>query len=184
MAAVRAALRHERDFLDALDRWSPGLLGLALAFADDAATAHRMVEDGWLRALRRGQLDDPAGSRRVAVVRAMTGTGTDTRRDGPLAAAQRSLRLAVRGAGVVVLPGQRERRPPAGRTSVAPARLEVADLRRLPPPLRLVLLLTDVQGWPAEEVEELLEVRPQAHRAILGHARRGLLTVRPSSASA
>jgi len=185
MAPVRAVPLDERAFAEALDRESPGLLALALAFADDATTAHRLVEEGWLRALRSGRLDDPAGSVRVAVVRAMADVGTSTgSQDAALVAAGRALRLAVRASGVLDLPVQRDRRAVAAPGTVLPSVLHPADLRRLVPPLRLVLLLTDVQRWSHEEVVELLEVRPQAHRAILGHARRALLTAVPRTASA
>ena len=191
MTVVRAAQQDEQRFLAVLDRWSPDLLGLALAFADDAGTAHRLVELGWTRALHGGLLDDPTSVVRTAVVRAMAGA-VDGRAaaaevqvdDQALLTAQRTLRHALRAAGVLVLPRQRTGRPEAPAGS-APRALDLGYLRRLPAPLRLVLLLTDVQHWPAAEVEVLLEVRPAAHRSILGHARRALLTGPvPRSASA
>jgi hypothetical protein len=179
MTAVLSARMDEHAFGAALDRWSPGLLGLAMAFAADAGTAHRMVEHGWLGALRQGQPDGRAGSVRLAVVRAMTEPAAGER-DPALLAGRRALRLAVRAGGVLVLPDQRDRR--RRRAPGAPAlpdALEVTDLRRLPPPLRLVLLLSDVQRWPAAEVEALLEVRPEVHRAVLGHARECLASAIP-----
>jgi hypothetical protein len=105
--------------------------------------------------------------------------------DLALAAGQRALRLAIRSSGVVVLPGQRDRRHTGAVATALPAVPTAADVHRLAPPLRLVLLLVDVQRWPAQEVEALLEVRPAALRAILGHARRTLLApVQLRSASA
>ena len=182
MTAVRAAQLDEQAFGETLDRWSPSLLGLAGAFSDDAATAERLVEAGWLDALRGGRLDDPAGGIRVAVVRAMTDPQSPGG-DPAVAAARRELRLAVRASGVLVLPAQRDRR--SSTPVLLPASLTPADLRRLAPPLRLVLLLSDVQRWPAAEVEELLGGRPLARRAILGHARRSLaIAVAPLAASA
>jgi hypothetical protein len=174
MTTVRAAHAGERQFSVALDRWSPGLLGLAVAFAADAGTAHVMVERAWLRALRRGQLDGPADGTRVTLVRAMTETGADER-DAAVIAGQRALRLAVRAGGVLVLPRQRDpRRARPTTVPVLPDGLRLDDLHRLSPPLRLMLLLTDVQQWPAVEVEALLEVRAEVRRAILSHAREEL----------
>ena len=174
MTAVRPAVRDEQDFAEALDRWSPSLIGLAAAFTDDARAAHRMVERGWLRALQHGALEDPAAGVRVAVVRAMA---EPARReaDPALLAGQRALRRALRTSALPVLPRQQDRRSSRSTPAALPSALAREDLRRLAPSLRLVLLLSDVQRWPAAEVEELLEVRPEAHRAILGHARRCLL---------
>ena len=178
MTAAHATTDGEQRFVEGLDLWSPSVLGLALAFADAPATAHRMTEHAWSAALRLGHLDDPAASVRLAVVRQMA-TGDPAaraRQDASLLAGTRSLRLAVRASGVLVLPQQRvggSRSSGTSRTLSAVPTL--ADLRLLDPPLRLVLLLTDVQGWPPEEVQALLEVRPAAHRAVLGHARRTLV---------
>ena len=190
MTAVRAAQQDERDFSTALDRWSPGLLALALAFAQDAGTAHRMVEHGWVGALRSGDLEDPTADVRTLVVRAMAGPGhgpgdsAGAGADAAVLAGQRALRHALLAAGVLVLPRQRAGGPPVAAARL-PVALDLSDLRRLPPPLRLVLLLTDVQRWPAAEVEALLGVRPAARRSILGHARRTLLAaLEPRSASA
>ena len=182
MTVLRAARLDEQAFGEALDRWSPSLLGLAGAFADHAGTAERLVEAGWLDALRAGRLDDPAGGVRIAVVRAMTDPLVPGG-DPAVVAARRELRLAVRASGVLVLPAQRD--PRSSAPVRLPTSLGLADLRLLAPPLRLVLLLCDVQRWPAAEVEELLGVRPLARRAILGHARRSLAAaVAPRSASA
>lgn len=175
MAAVAVAIDDEQSFAEALDRWSPGLLGLARAFTPDAATAHRMVERGWSGALREGHLDDPGSPVRLSVVRAMA-RSTEPEPDLALAAGQRALRLAIRSSGVVVLPRQRDRRHAEAVAATLPAVLTLGDLQLLAPPLHLVLLLVDVHRWPAQEVEELLEVRPAALRAILGHSRRALLT--------
>lgn len=190
MTVVRAAQQDERDFSTALDRWSPGLLALALAFTEDAGTAHRMVEHAWSSALREGHLDDPTADVRTAVVRAMAGggpgasAGAGAGADPAVLAGQRSLRHALHAAGVLVLPRQRTGRPRAA-AALQPVALDLADLGLLAPPLRLVLLLSDAQRWPAEEVEALLGVRPAARRSILGHARRALLTaLQPRSASA
>ena len=177
MTAVALASQDEQAFAEALDRWSPGLLGLAGSFAPDTATAHRMVERGWSGALREGQLDDPGRPVRLAVVRAMASSGPGEP-DLALAAGQRALRLAIRSSGVVVLPGQRDRRRTGAVGAALTAPPTAEDVHRLAPPLRLVLLLVDVHRWPAQEVEALLEVRPAALRAILGHARRTLLASR------
>jgi hypothetical protein len=177
-AAYAVTTDDEQRFVEALDRWSPSVLGLALAFADGPATAHRMTEHAWCAALRRGHLADPAASVRLAVVRQMATDDPDVtvRQDPSLRSGTRALRLAVRASGVLVLPQQRTGGSrPSGTGSALVAAPQLADLRLLDPPLRLVLLLSDVQGWPPEEVQALLEVRPAAHRAILGHARRALV---------
>ena len=174
MTAVAPVLRDERGFSEALDRWSPSLLGLARSFAPDVATAQRMVERGWTSALRSGHLDDPGRPVRLAVVRAMA-VSAQPEADLALAAGQRALCLAIRSSGVVVLPGQRDRRAATAVGATLPVTPALGDLDLLAPPLRLVLLLVDVHRWPAQEVEELLEVRPAALRAILGHSRRALL---------
>ncbi len=156
-----------QDLARLVDQHSPHLLQVAGFFAADGAAAQRMVVRAWHLALPVLLPDPLAGAEgteppRVALVRALAvGDPDDPRVDS----GARALRLAVQGAGCFVPLQLQPVTAAAGRDDL-PARL-----RAVVGPLRLVLLLTDVQGWAAQDVEELLEVRPAARRALLALAR-------------
>jgi DNA-directed RNA polymerase specialized sigma24 family protein len=157
----------EAGFGRVLDRISPGLLALGRCFATDDATAERLVEGAWRSALR-GEL--PGTRLPVALARRMAVAAAD---DPPaLASARQRLRLALATGGSTGLPGQRDRRQAAGPGGSAPLAREIAVL---PPALRVALVLHDVHGWPAQDVQALLGVSHGVFARLLGQARARLV---------
>lgn len=157
----------EDGFVRALDRISPALLGLARCFVTDDATADRMVEGAWSSALRGEVL---GAALPVALARRMAVPAAD---DPPALVTARRLLRTVLAPGGARLPGQRDRRSGAAGPA---ARAPLAEgISTLPLAVRVVLVLHDVHGWPAGDVQALLGVSPDVGARMLGHARSGLV---------
>lgn len=158
-------LRLDEDgFGRALDRLSPGLLALARCFAPDDATADRMVEGAWRSALRG---EARGAALHVALARRMAVAAPD---DPPsLGIARQRLRIALGSAARSPLPVQRDHRRPGGGPATGVPLSHV--ISALPSALRVALVLHDVHGWPARDVQSLLGVSRSSCATMLGQAR-------------
>jgi RNA polymerase sigma-70 factor (ECF subfamily) len=185
-AALRR--RHESAFAALVDEYSPPLRRLALTYVRSAAVADEVVQETWLAVVRGIDRFEGRSSLKTWIYQILTNIaktrGERESRTVPLSS------LAVDGDEHAVDPARfldesHERWP--GHWAAPPSRWdelpeswllgrETMDVLRdavdaLPPAQRQVILLRDVDGWPADEVCELLELTEVNQRVLLHRAR-------------
>ena len=187
VAAIRAG--DAAAFAELVDRHSPAMVRVALAYVPSRAVAEEVVQETWVAVLRG--IDGFAGrsSLKTWIFRILTNlamkSGARERRSVPfaaLAAAEDTGEPAVDPERF--LPADHGRYP--GHWVIAPARwptpeegllagelraVVVAAIGALPVAQRTVLALRDVEGWAAEEVCAALELSAGNQRVLLHRAR-------------
>ena len=179
LAALRAG--DEGAFRRLVAEHSSALLRLALIHSPSRAVAEEVVQETWIAVLRGLDGFEARSSLRTWISRILIRTA------GRRAASEgRSLPFsAVAGEDEPPVDPARFHRdgPWAGhwiQPPVDPAeRVLGAEVREhieraiaaLRSPQREVLVLRDVEGWPAQEVSELLELTPGNQRVLLHRAR-------------
>jgi RNA polymerase sigma-70 factor (ECF subfamily) len=189
-AALVRALRSgdEGSFAAAVDTYSPALLRLAMTFVRTRDLAEEAVQETWLSVMRGIDRFEGRSSfkswlftilRNTAIKRAererhsmpMSSLVADEH-DGPVLDPDRFL-----PADHPEWPGHWAIGPtawplPEERLMATEAReVIVGAIRTLPPAQRAVIALRDVEGWPAQEVCEALEVSEGNQRVLLHRAR-------------
>lgn len=144
LAAHRAGDPHA--FGELVARHRSGMWGVAVRTLRHSEDAADVVQEALVAAYRRAASYRGEASVRTWLHRILVNACIDRLRQ-------------ERRRGTVPLP---DVEPRARRRDVAAdvvTRLSVADaLATLPPPQRVAVVLVDVQGWPLDEVAEILEV--------------------------
>ena len=187
VAALRAG--DEQAFAALVDRHSPALIRVALAYVPSRAVAEEVVQETWVAVVRgidgfEGRSSLKTWIFRILAHLAMRG-GSRERRSVPfaaLAAAEDTGEPTVDPGRF--LPADHELFP--GHWAIAPARwptpeegllsgetraVIAAAIGALPRAQRTVIALRDVEGWSAEEVCAALELSPGNQRILLHRAR-------------
>jgi RNA polymerase sigma-70 factor, ECF subfamily len=161
------AHRDEQTFREIYRRHGSALYGFARSLVQGDGVAEDIVQEAWLRAVRRLPSFDGRSSLRTWLIGFVVHCCHETWRDG-------------RRHGVGLGDGE-----PGGDTAlpVLPARghAEKLDLERalarLAPGYRTVLLLHDLHGMTHEEIAALLEIAPGTSKSQLARARQALRTL-------
>jgi RNA polymerase sigma-70 factor (ECF subfamily) len=188
---LAAALRRgDADaFATLVDRHSPAMLRVALAYVPSRATAEEVVQETWIAVMRGIDRFEGRSSIKTWIFRILTNvamrSGARERRSMPFSALAES---EDSGEPTVdadrFLPADHERYP--GHWALMPARwptpedgllagetreVIAAAIAELPDAQRTVISLRDIEGWTAEEVSEALEITPGNQRVLLHRAR-------------
>lgn len=193
LARLRAG--DEAAFALILDAWSSGMLRQARTFVATADSAADVVQDTWLAVIQSIDRFEGRCALKTWVCRILVNTAkrrrVRERRTLPMSSAGEGIRLGeeagpsidpdrFQGAGEPY-PGHWRQFPepwtviprsPEQHTldSELRARLEEA-LAELPDRQRTVIIMRDVQGFPAEEVCAVLDISPSNQRVLLHRAR-------------
>ncbi len=182
---------EEAAFTQLVSQHTPGLLRVARSYVSSQAVAEEVVQETWLGVLRGLERFEGRSSVRTWVFRILTNRaqtrGAGESRTVPFAAL--AAREAAEGFTAVdperFLPADHDRWPhhwaaPPRRWDSSPEdalshaetlRLVREAIEGLPPTQRLVITMRDLEGWPAEEVCEVLEVSAANQRVLLHRAR-------------
>jgi RNA polymerase sigma-70 factor (ECF subfamily) len=190
-AEVVAALRagDERVFEDLVDELGPSMLRIARMYVSTRAVAEEVVQEAWLGVLTGIDRFEGRSSLRTWIFRILTNRAkTRGEREG------RSLPLSSLGPDGS---GEDERAVDAdrfyssgryeGHWTSAPSRwselpenrlvgketigVAQAAIDGLPPTQRAVITMRDIEGWPAEDVRNVLGLSESNQRVLLHRAR-------------
>lgn len=173
----------ESAFRDLIETYGPSLLRLAMTYVGSHAVAEEVVQDTWVGVLRGIERFEGRSSLKTWVFTILANTaktrGVRERRTIPLS----SLAPSDGDAEPAVDP----ERFFAGRWATPPStwgdlpeqavlagetrRRLVEAIERLPEMQRRVVTLRDVEGWPANEVCELLDLSEANQRVLLHRGR-------------
>jgi RNA polymerase sigma-70 factor (ECF subfamily) len=187
VAGLRAG--DERAFAALLDRHSPAMLRVALAYVPSRAVAEEVVQETWIAVMRGIDRFEGRSSLKTWIFRILTNVamrgGSRERRSVPFAA----LATAEDTGGPSVdpdrfLPADHELFP--GHWVLMPSRwptpeegllsgetraVIVAAIEKLPKAQHTVLALRDIEGWSSDEVCAALEISAGNQRILLHRAR-------------
>ena len=186
-AEIVAALRRgdEAVFADLVDAYSPGLLRMARMYLRDQAVAEEVVQETWIGVLRGIDRFEGRSSLKTWIYRILMNTArTRAKREArsvPFSAAaggdepsvdpDRFLDADHRHAGAWML-GPSEWQTPEEELLQGETRdVILAAIDELPEAQRAVITMRDVEGFPPEEVSELLGVTDGNQRVLLHRAR-------------
>jgi RNA polymerase sigma-70 factor (ECF subfamily) len=186
---VAALGRGDADaFATLVDRHSPAMLRVAMAYVPSRAAAEEVVQETWIAVIRGIDRFEGRSSLKTWVFRILTNvamrSGARERRSLPFSA------LAAEDSGGPsvdpdrFLPADHERYP--GHWAILPTRWPTPEeglmagetreviaraIAELPDAQRTVIALRDVEGWSSDEVSEALEITPGNQRVLLHRAR-------------
>lgn len=189
-ALVAALCRGDADaFATLVDRHSPAMIRVAMAYVPTRATAEEAVQETWIGVMRGIDGFEGRASLKTWIFRILTNvamrSGARERRSMPfsaLAEAENSGEPSVDPDRF--LPADHELFP--GHWTIMPARwptpeegllagetreVITAAIAELPAAQRTVIALRDVEGWTSEEVCEALEISAGNQRILLHRAR-------------
>jgi len=174
----------ERAFAELVDRYGPAMRRLALTFVRSPAVADEVVQETWLGVLRGIGRFEGRSSLKTWLFRILTNTAKTRaereRRSVPFSSLEADAaedepsvdpdRFFADGAWAT---------PPARWDDVPEARLLSAETRAvidraiagLPDGQRLVITLSDVEGWPPAEIRNVLDLSETNQRVLLHRAR-------------
>jgi RNA polymerase sigma-70 factor, ECF subfamily len=187
---VAALCRGDADaFARLVDRHSPAMIRVAMAYVPTRAAAEEAVQETWIGVMRGIDGFEGRASLKTWIFRILTNvamrSGARERRSMPfsaLAAAENTGEPSVDPDRF--LPAAHELFP--GHWAIMPARwptpeegllagetrdVIAAAIAELPPAQRTVIALRDVEGWSSEEVCEALEISAGNQRILLHRAR-------------
>ncbi|MGY4766468.1 RNA polymerase sigma factor [Kribbella sp. CWNU-51] len=167
-----------------LDGWSGGMLRLARSFVSTEESAADVVQETWLAVIEGIDRFEGRSSLKTWVYRILTNTakrrGVREHKVVPMSSVDDSGPTVdpsrFRPAGDP-FPGHWWDFPPAWPSPeqgllTAEVRTHLTDaLAELPERQRLVVVLRDIEGWPYDEVCELLGITPANQRVLLHRAR-------------
>ena len=187
LAALRAG--DAVQFAALVDRHSPAMIRVAMAYVPSRAAAEEAVQETWIAVMRGIQGFEGRSSVKTWIFRILTNvamrTGARERRSVPfstLADAESTDEPTVDPERF--LPADHELFP--GHWVIMPApwptpeegllggetrEVITAAIAALPPAQRTVIALRDVEGWSSEEVCEALDISPGNQRILLHRAR-------------
>jgi RNA polymerase sigma-70 factor (ECF subfamily) len=181
--AIKAG--DEGAFAALVDAYSPALLRMARMFVRDRAVAEEVVQETWLAVLRGIDRFEGRSSLRTWIFRILMNTartrGAREARSIPFSAAVSADEPAVdpdrflgpdhRWAGGWMLGPSDWPTPEDELLSGETLEVILDAIDRLPESQRTVITLRDVEGLPADEVAELLEISDGNQRVLLHRAR-------------
>jgi RNA polymerase sigma-70 factor (ECF subfamily) len=187
-SALVAALRcgDEAAFAQLVDAYGGAMRRLALGFVRNAAVADEVVQEAWLGVLRSIDRFEGRSSLKTWIFRILTNTAkTRAERESRSRPFSSFDDEAASDEPTVDQARFQNPRFPGGWTtfpepwSAPEPQLLAAETRgvieaaiaALPPAQRLVINLRDVEGWPAEEVCNVLELSESNQRVLLHRAR-------------
>jgi RNA polymerase sigma-70 factor, ECF subfamily len=182
VAALRAG--DEATFTLLLDEWSPGMLRTARSYVADVHTAEDVVQETWLAVMRGLDRFEGRAALRTwtyqILINVAKARGQRDARMVPESSLPEPARTVDRG----LFRGSAE--PYPGHWRIPPARWPTPEasainaemrrqledaLDRLPARQRTVITLRDVEGRPAEEVCQILDITAENQRVLLHRAR-------------
>lgn len=183
-AALVAALRagDERAFAQVIDAYGAGMRRFALSIVRNGALADEVVQEAWVGVLRGLDGFEGRASLKTWIFRIVANIAR-TRAERESRSVPFSTFASEASDGERSVDPSRFRNPqfPGGWTTF-PEPWEHLDAREtreliaaaideLPPAQRLVIRLRDVEGWPAEDVCNVLELSETNQRVLLHRAR-------------
>ena len=187
---VAALRRGDADaFATLVDRHSPAMLRVALAYVPSRAAAEDVVQEAWIAVMRGVDRFEGRSSLKTWIFRILTNvamrSGARERRSMPFSALAASEETGEPSVDPDrFFPADHERFP--GHWALAPARWPTPDegllageirgviaaaVAELPEAQRTVIALRDIEGWSSEEVCEALEISAGNQRILLHRAR-------------
>src|SRR4051794_15756271 len=186
-AEIVAALKRGDPsvFAELVDAWSPGLMRMARMYVRDRAVAEEVVQETWLAVVRGIDRFEGRSSLKTWVYRILMNTaktrGQRESRSVPFSAAAGGDEASVDpdrfldsdhqwGGGWRL--GPAEWATPEEELLQGETRDEILRaIDQLPEQQRAVITLRDVEGFPSEEVSELLGITAGNQRVLLHRAR-------------
>lgn len=189
-ALVAALCRGDADaFATLIDRHSPAMIRVAMAYVPGRAAAEDVVQETWIAVMRGIDGFERRSSLKTWIFRILTNvamrSGARERRSTPFSALAQAEDTGEPSVDPDrFLPADHELFP--GHWAIAPARWPLpeegllagetreviaAAIAELPEAQRTVIALRDVEGWSSEEVCEALEISAGNQRILLHRAR-------------
>jgi RNA polymerase sigma-70 factor (ECF subfamily) len=184
--ALRAG--DERAFMRLVDMYSSALLRVAMMYVSSRAVAEDVVQDTWVGVLRGIDSFEGRSSLKTWIFKILVNTARTKGRREARSIPFSSAAPADSGEPSVdpdrFLPGDHAGRP--GGWAVGPAEWETPEERllagetlgvieeaiaELPPAQREVITMRDLEGWPARDVCNALEISDTNQRVLLHRAR-------------
>jgi RNA polymerase sigma-70 factor, ECF subfamily len=187
---VAALSRGDADaFATLVDRHSPAMIRVAMAYVPTRAAAEEAVQETWIAVMRGIDGFEGRASLKTWIFRILTNvamrSGVRERRSLPFSALARAEDTGEPSVDPDrFLPADHELFP--GHWAIMPARwptpeegllagetreVIAAAIAELPPAQRTVIALRDVEGWSSQEVSEALEISAGNQRVLLHRAR-------------
>jgi RNA polymerase sigma-70 factor, ECF subfamily len=189
-ALVAALCRGDADaFATLVDRHSPAMIRVAMAYVPTRAAAEEAVQETWIGVMRGIDGFEGRASLKTWIFRILTNvamrSGARERRSMPFSALAEAENTGEPSVDPDrFLPADHELFP--GHWAIMPARwptpeegllagetreVIAAAIAELPAAQRTVIALRDVEGWTSEEVCEALEISAGNQRILLHRAR-------------
>jgi RNA polymerase sigma-70 factor (ECF subfamily) len=189
-ALVAALCRGDADaFATLVDRHSPAMIRVAMAYVPTRAAAEEAVQETWIAVMRGIDGFEGRASLKTWIFRILTNvamrSGARERRSMPFSALAEAENTGEPSVDPDrFLPADHELFP--GHWAIMPARWPTpeegllagetrevisAAIAVLPAAQRTVIALRDVEGWTSEEVREALEISAGNQRILLHRAR-------------
>jgi RNA polymerase sigma-70 factor, ECF subfamily len=187
---VAALCRGDAEaFATLVDRHSPAMIRVAMAYVPTRAAAEEAVQETWIGVMRGIDGFEGRASLRTWIFRILTNlamrSGVRERRSMPFSALAEAENTGEPSVDPDrFLPADHELFP--GHWAIMPVRwptpeegllagetrdVIAAAIAELPPAQRTVIALRDVEGWSSEEVCEALEISAGNQRILLHRAR-------------
>src|SRR4051794_23974926 len=186
-AEIVAALKRgdQMVFAELVDAWSPGLMRMAGMYVRDRAVAEEVVQETWIAVLRGIDRFEGRSSLKTWVYRILMNTaktrGQRESRSVPFSAAaggdepavdpDRFLDAEHQWAGGWMLGPAEWPTPEEELLQGETLEAILAAVEQLPEQQRAVITLRDLDGFPPEEVSELLGITDGNQRVLLHRAR-------------
>ena len=191
-AELLDALRDgdEEAFRRLIDEHSPALLRVAMGYVGSRAAAEDVLQETWVGVLRGVGRFEGRSSLRTWIFRILTNTaktraaresrtvpfsslgGEEAADGGPVVDPDRFLRPDQGdAAGHWASPPRRWDTPEDDLLAVETRKVILDTIATLPPVQRAVVTLRDIEGWPADEVCDALELSDGNQRVLLHRGR-------------